>query len=79
MPGTDFEKEHIVEFAEEAILQLIPDPENSFVTPYVEQLLKLITTTDKDDWDDEKYWKAEFLIEVLALYRNHSEIWFVPR
>ena len=78
MPGTDFEKEHIVDFAEEALLQLTPDPENYFVAPHFEALCKLITTTDEADWDDEKYWEAERLIDALAPYRDLSKTWFVP-
>lgn len=74
--ASTFEKDHIVDFAEEALLQLNIDLDNSQIVNITNPLLKLITTTTQ--WDHDKYMEAEKLITLLNPYRDSGIKYFDP-
>lgn len=78
MPANEYIKKHIVDFSEEALLQ-VPENiiENLFVKPAFDALCTLVTTTPKDDWNDEKVSTAISLASALGKHRDMSKIYFV--
>lgn len=79
MPRSTLEREHIVDFAEEALLQVNIDPENSFVKPLFDELCTLVTTTEKNQWNESRYNRAEQLITSLIIYRDINITYFDPK
>lgn len=79
MKHSKFEMDHIVDFAEEALLQVETDPENSFVKPLFDELCTLVTTIEKHQWNELRYNRAEQLITSLIKYRDINITYFDPK
>jgi hypothetical protein len=76
MKLSKYEKAHIVDFAEEALLQVMINPENSNVKPHFDALCTLITTTPKDGWTDDLCNQAQRYMKALGIYRDLSKKYF---
>ncbi len=74
---SNFEKAHIVDFAEEALLQLNVELDNVQIDQFTTPLLELITTTET--WNIANYEKAERLIRLLIPFRNLDIHYFDPK
>jgi len=53
MTLSNYEQKHIVDFAEEALLQIKFNHENFLIKPHFDALCQIITTTPKDGWTQE--------------------------